>query len=152
VARLASPFGPLERDTGSRPLLSPIAYWTTAAVKGESIEVPGDPAAPRDAVYVGDVAGGVAAILLADRLSHDAYNVGWGRATSAEETVTALRRLFPRLSVAWRRDEVSPWLSAANAPRGPLRNDRLRQDLGWAPQYDLDSGLAAYVHWLRGHA
>jgi UDP-glucose 4-epimerase len=76
VARLASPFGPLERDTGSRPLLSPIAYWARAGLDREPVIVTGNPAHRRDVVYVADVAGGIAAILLADRLPHDAYNVG----------------------------------------------------------------------------
>src|SRR5207249_6651782 len=91
VARLASPFGPFERDTGSRPLLSPIAHWAEAAVKGQPVVVTGDATAERDVVYVGDIAGGIAGILLADRLAHDSYNVGWGRGTSAEEAVAALR-------------------------------------------------------------
>ncbi len=151
VARLASPFGPLERDTGSRPLLSPIAYWATAAVKGEPVVVTGDATARRDAVYVADVASGIAAILLADRLPHDAYNVGWGRSISAEESVAALGRLVSGLKVEWRPAEPSPWHSAANVLRGPLRCDRLRQDLGWQPRYDIDSGLAEYVAWLRRH-
>jgi nucleoside-diphosphate-sugar epimerase len=149
VARLASPFGPLERDTGSRPLLSPIAYWASAAVNGEPIVVTGDAAYRRDLVYVGDIAGGLAAILDAERLPHDAYNIGWGRGTSASEAVAALGRLYPALAVQWRPDQPSPWLNAANVSRGPLRCDRLQQDLGWRARYDLDSGLAEYIGWLR---
>jgi nucleoside-diphosphate-sugar epimerase len=151
VARLAGPFGPFERDTGSRPLLSPMAEWATAAVKGEAVVVSGDATVPRDAVYVGDVAGGIAAILLADRLGYDAYNVGWGRGTSAEQAVAALGRIFPRLRVEWCPERLSPW-SSAGAAAGPLRCDRLRQDLGWQPRYDLDSGLAEYIEWLRRYA
>jgi nucleoside-diphosphate-sugar epimerase len=149
VARLASPFGPFERDTGSRPLLSPMAHWATSAVKGERIVVTGDPTYARDVVYVPDVAGGIAAILLADRLPHDAYNIGWGRGTSAQEAVGALVRICPGLEVDWRSDQASPWLGPGNLPRGPLRCDRLREDLGWRPRYDLPSGLAEYVEWLR---
>jgi nucleoside-diphosphate-sugar epimerase len=151
VARLAGPFGPFERDTGSRPLLSPMAEWATAAVKGEAVVVSGDATVPRDAVYVGDVAGGTAAILLADRLGYDAYNVGWGRGTSAEQAVAALGRIVPRLRVEWCPERLSPW-SGAGATAGPLRCDRLRQDLGWQPRYDLDSGLAEYIEWLRRYA
>ncbi|PYM78727.1 MAG: hypothetical protein DME13_28205 [Candidatus Rokuibacteriota bacterium] len=151
VARLAGPFGPFERDTGSRPLLSPMAEWATAAVNGEAVVVSGDPTVPRDAVYVGDVAGGIAAILLADRLGYDAYNVGWGRGTSAEQAVAALGRIFPKLVVEWCPERRSPW-SSAGAAAGPLRCDRLRQDLGWQPRYDLDSGLAEYIEWLRRYA
>jgi nucleoside-diphosphate-sugar epimerase len=151
VARLASPFGPFERDTGSRPLLSPMACWATNAVKGERIVVTGDPTYARDAVYVADVAGGIATILLADRLPHDAYNIGWGYGTSADEALAALGRICPAMEVERRPDLPSPWLGPGNVARGPLRCDRLRQDLGWRPRYDLASGLADYVAWLLRH-
>ena len=151
VARLASPFGPFERDTGSRPLLSPIARWARAALEGAPVVVTGDAAYRRDVVYAADVAGGIGSVLLTDRLPHDAYNVGWGHGTSAEEVVAALARILPGIQVQWRPDQPSPWLGPGNVARGPLRCDRLRQDLGWQPRYDLDSGLAEYVAWLRRH-
>ena len=35
-------------------------------------------------------------------------------------------------------------------PRGPsLDSSRLRQELGFAPQYDLAQGLAEYLAWIR---
>jgi nucleoside-diphosphate-sugar epimerase len=151
VARLAGPFGPFERDTGSRPLLSPMAGWATAAVKGEPVVVSGSATVPRDTVYVGDVAGGIAAMLFADRLTYDAYNVGWGRGTSAEQAVAALGRIFPGLKVDRCADRPSPW-SGPGAVAGPLCCDRLRQDIGWEPRYDLDSGVAEYIEWLRRYA
>lgn len=151
VTRLCSPFGPFERDTGSRPLLSSVQQWTTAALRGETVRLLGPASLPRDFGYVMDVASGIAAVLLADRLPHVAYNVGWGRTATAEEVLAALRRLVPTLKVE--HDEVaqSPWVGPSNAVRGPLSIDRLRQDLGWYPSYDLDSGLAAYVEWMRGN-
>src|SRR5262249_44582104 len=121
VARLASPFGPFERDTGSRPLLSPMASWAAGAIKGERLVVAGDARYARDAVYVADVASGVAAILRAERLSHDAYNVGWGHGTTAEEALAALARIVRGIEVEWRPDQPSPWLGPGNVARGPLR-------------------------------
>ncbi|MBI3824958.1 MAG: NAD(P)-dependent oxidoreductase [Candidatus Rokubacteria bacterium] len=144
VVRLASPFGPLERDRGARPLLSPIHAWATAALRGEPLRIGGDPTAPRDAIHAADVASAIAAILKSPRLAHDAYNVGWGFGTSAEQAIAALRRLVPGLKV-----DVDPAAPAPWTTRGPLRIDRLRQDLGWTPRHDLDSGLAAYLDWLR---
>ena len=146
VVRLASPFGPFERDTGSRPLLSAIHAWARAAVRGESMRVGGPPTALRDPIYVDDVAAGIAAVLLADRLPHDVYNVGWGRGVTTAETLAALTRLVPAMKFELAPDEPSRWPSLA---RGPLSVERLRRDLGWTPAYDLDSGLAAYVAWLR---
>lgn len=147
VVRLASPFGPFERDTGSRPLLSPIERWATAALRGQPIRVGGPRDFARDAVYAPDVVAGIAAVLLADRLRHDAYNVGWGRNTTSEETASALARVVRGARVEFDAAEPFPWGYSA---RGPLSIDRLRGDLGWTPRHDLESGLRAYVDWLRG--
>jgi nucleoside-diphosphate-sugar epimerase len=146
VVRLASPFGPFERDTGSRPLLSAIHDWAAAAVRGEILHVGGSPTTLRDPVYVADAASGIATVLRAARLPHDVYNVGWGRAVTAETALAALARVVPGVRIERAPDEPSRWPSLT---RGPLSSDRLRRDLGWTPTYDLDSGLVAYIAWLR---
>lgn len=149
VVRLASPFGPFERDTGSRPLLSAIHDWTETALRGEAVRVGGPDSALRDPAYVEDVASGIAAVLLAERLPHDVYNVGWGRGVTTADTLAALARLIPGVNVERSPETPSHWPSLA---RGPLSSERLRRDLGWAPAYDLDSGMAAYLAWLRRQA
>jgi UDP-glucose 4-epimerase len=146
VVRLASPFGPFERDTGSRPLLSAIHDWSRAALRGETVRVGGPPTALRDPVHVEDVASGIAAVLLAGTLPHGVYNVGWGKGATTADTLATLARLIPGMRAEVAPGEPSRWPSLA---RGPLACDRLRRDLGWAPSYDLDSGLAAYLAWLR---
>jgi nucleoside-diphosphate-sugar epimerase len=146
VVRLASPFGAFERDTGSRPLLSAINDWTRAALRGEPLRIGGAPTALRDPIYIDDVASGIAAVVLADRLPHDVYNVGWGRGATTEDTLAALTRLVPGVEIERVPNEPSRWPSLA---RGVLSADRLRRDLGWTPAYDLESGMAAYVAWLR---
>jgi UDP-glucose 4-epimerase len=145
AVRLASPFGPLERDTGSRPLLSPIAYWALSALRGQPIEVAGPKNFMRDAVYAPDIASGIAAVVLADRLPHAIYNVGWGRGTTAEQAIAALTKHVPGVKVEWRPDAPSPW---GMTVRGPLDVSRL-SGLGWRARYDIDSGLAAYLDWIR---
>jgi nucleoside-diphosphate-sugar epimerase len=146
VVRLASPFGAFERDTGSRPLLSAINDWTRAALRGETLRIGGPATALRDPIYLDDVTSGIATVLLADRLPHDVYNVGWGKGATTEDTLAALTRLVPGVRIERVPDEPSRWPALA---RGVLSSDRLRRELGWTPAYDLDSGLAAYVAWLR---
>jgi nucleoside-diphosphate-sugar epimerase len=146
VVRLASPFGAFERDTGSRPLLSAINDWTRTALRGETLRVGGPPDALRDPIYIDDVASGIATVLLADRLPHDVYNVGWGKGATTEDTLAAIARLIPGVKVERVPGEPSRWPSLT---RGVLSAARLRHDLGWSARYDLDSGLAAYVSWLR---
>ena len=146
VVRLASPFGPFERDTGSRPLLSAIHDWATTALAGDVVRVGGPPTALRDPAHVTDVASGIAAVLLAERLPHGVYNVGWGRGATTAETLAVLARLVPGARIEHDPGTPSRWPSLA---RGPLSSDRLRADLGWKPAFDLESGMAAYLTWLK---
>jgi nucleoside-diphosphate-sugar epimerase len=146
VVRLASPFGAFERDTGSRPLLSAINDWTRAALRGETLRIGGPATALRDPIYLDDVASGIAAVVLADRLSHVVYNVSWGKGATTEDTLAAIARAVPGVEIERVPDEPSRWPALT---RGVLSADRLRRDLGWTPRYDLDSGVAAYVGWLR---
>jgi nucleoside-diphosphate-sugar epimerase len=145
VVRLASPFGAFERDTGSRPLLSAINDWTRAALRGETLHIGGPATALRDPIYLDDVASGIAAVLLAERLPHDVYNVGWGRGATTEDTLAAIARVVPGVKIERVPDEPARWPALT---RGVLSADRLRRDLGWTPRYDLDSGVAAYAGWL----
>jgi nucleoside-diphosphate-sugar epimerase len=145
VVRLASPFGAFERDTGSRPLLSAINDWSRAALRGETLRIGGPVTALRDPIYLDDVASGIAAVLLAERLPHDVYNVGWSRGATTEDTLAAIARVVPGVKIERVPDESSRWPALI---RGVLSADRLRRDLGWTPRYDLDSGVAAYVGWL----
>ena len=146
VVRLASPFGAFERDTGSRPLLSAINDWTRAALRGEPLRVGGPGTAMRDPIYLDDVASGIAAVVLADRTTHDVYNVGWGKGATTDDTLAVLAKLVPGVKIERVPQEPSYWPSLA---RGVLSSDRLRRDLGWTPTYDLESGMAAYINWLR---
>jgi NDP-hexose 4-ketoreductase len=120
-----------------------------AALRGDPVRVSGAPSQLRDVVYVADVATAIAAVLLAEALPHRVYNVGWGRGTTAEEILAVLGRLVPGLRVELHPEEPSPYTMVATPPRGPLDADRLHRDLGWVPRYDLESGLRAYVDWLR---
>ena len=138
-----------DRCHGTRPLLSAVHDWAVAAVRGEVLHVGGWGTTLRDPVYVADAASGIASVLLAERLPHDVYNVGWGRAVTAEATLAALARVVPGVRIERAPAEPSRWPSLT---RGPLSSDRLRRDLGWVPAYDLDSGLAAYIAWLRAQA
>jgi len=145
VVRLASPFGAFERDTGSRPLLSAINDWARAVLRGETLRIGGPATELRDPIYLDDVASGIATVLLAERLPHDVYNVGWGRGATTEDTLSAIARAVPGVKIERVPDEPSRWPALT---RGVLSADRLCRDLGWTPRYDLDSGVAAYIGWL----
>ncbi len=150
VVRLTLPFGPMERDTGARALLSPFPAWLRAAAAGEELAVAGLPVG-RDYTYAEDVARGIVAVLDAPRLSYDTYNVSNGVRYTVAEILDAFRDHFGtlRYRVAPEEEGVRQSLGP-RTERGPLNPARLFQDCGYRPSYDLEAGLARYVEWLKG--
>jgi UDP-glucose 4-epimerase len=97
--------------------------------------------------YVEDIARGVELALFAEALPHRVYNLGAGRTYSLEEIVATLKRVVPGADVSIGGE---PHLAIASAMRNaPLDLTRSRAELGYAPEYDLERGLRAYVAALR---
>ncbi len=145
--RLSTPYGPMERITGHRGVMSVLYQWTGQALRGETISLT-DPDAGRDYTYVADIADGVRAVLDAPTLPHDLYNLTAGRWITYSEILDRLKEILPEARV-----EVE--LNTGAAPRssepsrGPLSGHRLYQDLGWTPKYDLAKALTEYLAWRR---
>ncbi len=142
--RLGGPYGPMERVTGHRTNMSQLQQWTGKSLRGESIVM--EPQGARDYTYVGDIAAGIRTILDAPALPHDVYNLASGVGVSLEELVAAFQTVFPDA----RFQEPDPGTVAAPAEparRSLLDTSRIRDDLGFRPQYDLVSGLREYLRW-----
>ncbi len=142
--RLGGPYGPMERVTGHRTNMSQLQQWTGKALRGESIVK--EPQGARDYTYVADIALGIRTILDAPTLPHDVYNLASGVGVSLEELVEAFRAVFPDATF----EEPDPAAVAAfeePARRSLLDTSRIRDDLGYRPQYDLVSGLREYLRW-----
>ncbi|MPZ59852.1 MAG: SDR family NAD(P)-dependent oxidoreductase [Propionibacteriales bacterium] len=145
VARLAQPYGPMERTTGSRAALSPVHDWAVAAIAGDHLCFSaGDLDLGRDYVYVGDVADAVARLATQDRLEHRVYNVSNGERTTLR---SVFERIVARVGDTGVGDGRVNLSSAMERP--VLSPDRLHRDAGWKASTDLDQGVAATVAWLR---
>ncbi len=121
-----------------------------AAIRGASVDF----SLPRsrafaedgaDASYVKDCGRAIALLQLARKLNHHIYNIGSGRATRNREYAAAIRKIIPdaRLDLPQGFD-----------PKGPgrvfeLEVSRLRADTGFAPEFDVQRGVADYISWLR---
>jgi nucleoside-diphosphate-sugar epimerase len=98
--------------------------------------------------YVEDIARGVELALFAAPLAHRVYNLGAGRTYSLQEIIATIQRVVPGADLAVAGE---PHLAIAAALRdAPLDLTRSRAELGYAPEYDLERGLRAYVAALRG--
>ena len=152
--RLSTPYGPMERVTGHRAVMSALYQWTGQVARGEPLSVQADSFDPdegRDYTYVVDTARGLQTILDAPELPHDLYNLTSGPWITYRQILDALAEIVPGSPPA---PSVPAEGAAARArasvpSRGPLSGHRLRQDLGWQPQYDLRAGLVDYLQWRR---
>ena len=152
--RLSTPYGPMERVTGHRAVMSALYQWTGQVARGEPLAVQTDsfdPEEGRDYTYVVDTARGLQAILDAPELPHDLYNLTTGVWITYREILDALAELVPGGSPApaGPADGAAAAARAAVPSRGPLSAHRLRQDIGWQPEYDLRAGLADYLQWRQ---
>ena len=114
-----------------------------AGLAGQPITLYGDGEQTRDFTFVKDI---VAANLAAgDRGTPGAvYNVGGGSRVSVNQVLSIIGRLVGR-PLDIRREETQ---------KGDMRDtfadtSRARADLGFAPEWTLEAGLAAECEWLR---
>ena len=142
VVRLAQPYGPMERATSSRRLLSPIHDWCTACLRGEPLRV-GDGSLARDYTYIDDVVE-VVFRLAVKTPEHQIYNVGCGIDTNLAEVLRVIRRHFP----AARAIPGGAYLNS-NVVRAPLNPMRASKEAKWAPAYSIQQGIEAYLEWLK---
>ncbi|WP_405151458.1 NAD(P)-dependent oxidoreductase [Sphaerisporangium sp. NBC_01403] len=149
--RIGAIWGPLGR--ASSPFFgAPQLVHAAVARRDAGAEAPARPLYADDAIdmcYARDCGRAIALLQTAGRLNHQTYNVGSGRTTTNREVADALIRAVPG---------TTPDLVEGSSPHTPagdahLDISRLRADTGFAPQFDLDRGVADYVHWLRdGHS
>ncbi len=143
-ARLSTPYGPMERVTGHRAVMSVFYHLTGQVVREEPVKADAE-AEARDYTYVADIADGVRAILDAPSLPHDLYNITAGRWITPTDILEELKGVAPEATV----DSASTTGGGQQQGRGPLSAQRLAQDLGWRAKFDLATGLAEYLQWRR---
>ena len=143
--RLSSPYGPMERVTGHRAVMSVFYEWTRDAVRGDPIRI-GDRTASRDYTYVADTAAGICSVLDAPSLSYGEYNVASGPAYTLGQIADALKEVRPSLQIV---DDPTYEVRSLrpDTARGPMDVTRLREDVGFKPAYDLVSGIREYLDW-----
>ena len=151
--RLSTPYGPMERVTGHRAVMSALYQWTGQVARGEPLQVQMDsfdPEEGRDYTYSVDTARGLQAILDAPELPHDLYNLTAGPWITYREILETLAELEPGSPAPAAVAEGAAARARASVPsRGPLSGHRLRQDLGWQPDFDLRGALVDYLQWRR---
>ena len=144
--RLSTPYGPMERVTGHRAVMSVFYDWTGRAVRGGTI-IAEDMDQGRDYIYIADIADGIRAVLDAPALPHGLFNLTTGIWVTFHQILDAVVELSPGISVETPAPKTDA--GADSYSRGPLSGHRLFDDLGWTPKYDLKTGVANYIQWRK---
>lgn len=92
-------------------------------------------------VHVKDVVQGVRKIHTAPRLKHQAYNVGIGQNHSLFEVIEKIKKCIPNADIS-----IGPGLMEDYwVQRSPMDIGRVKNELGYLPEYDLDKGIAEFI-------
>jgi len=134
--RFHNVYGPgMPRNT---PYAGVAAIFRSMLERGETPRVFEDGGQRRDFVHVRDVAAAVtlSAAALPQQAAFRAYNVGTGTVTTIGEVATELARAYggpaPIVTGEYRLGDVRHITASS---------DRLKDELGWKPAYDLQTGL-----------
>ena len=145
-ARATRMYGPLYQ--GVRNLAG---HMVEKAAKGMPILLGNqDPAEAHDIIYAKDAARAVMLLLMAKTLRHRIYNVGFGRLVSLSEFADAIKQLLPKTEIHL-GDGPGPLTST----KTPMDIDacvdisRIREETGFAPEYDPVRGVEHYIRWAR---
>ena len=92
-----------------------------------------------------DVARGIQMLHTAGRLSHRVYNIASGRASSNKDVVEAVLKAVPGAKCAVLKPGRTPGTSIN--PATDL--SRIKTDVGYEPEHTLETGISAYIDWLR---
>jgi UDP-glucose 4-epimerase len=95
-------------------------------------------------LYVRDCAKAISLVHLAPSLKHDIYNISDGESHTLADFAKAIKEEIPsaQIKLGTTRSENDPDLP-------PMSIERIKEDVGFVPDYDLNRGVKAYIDWLR---
>jgi UDP-glucose 4-epimerase len=143
--RIGSPFGPLYHS-----LAAPTSRICHAAAKGMPTDFRGvRRGAPYEeddtgAFYVKDCAKAIQLLQMADKLSHQIYNISGERPMTYSEFTRAVKAVVPDAQVS-----LQPGHSPRHRPRAYMDITRIKESVGYLPQYDMERAVKEYIDWLR---
>lgn len=159
IARLSGVFGPMERVTSGRTIMSAGHAIATAVCAGRPLRVTRRSLdAGGDFLSSEDVADGLVRLVTAPSvaLRHNAYNLAFGTFTDLRELLDSAREAAPELEIEvidgpGDGDEGAIDMDPANrlARWNAYAIDRARADLGWEPR-PLREQVARYLTWVDG--
>ncbi len=139
ILRLANVYGPRQNSKGEAGV---VAIFIDKLLGGEQPFINGNGNQTRDYVYVKDVAR--AFTMAQEKTQSDKFNIG----TSKETTVN---EIFDKIvsEIKIKTEKKYREIKKGEQQRSCLDYRRIKQELNWLPEYDLDEGIKETVLWFR---
>ena len=122
-------------------------YFLPRVLRGEAVVEPAGGDHPCDFTYVADLADGLFRAHTRRPLEHRLFNVTGGVLRTRGDLAAAVRAAVPGAAIA-----LGPGVDPRRHLRGACDLTRARTELGYAPAYTLEAGIAAWAGALRGVA
>lgn len=140
--RYANVYGPRQDPHGEAGV---VAIFSRALVAERAALIHGTGTDTRDYVFVGDVVRANLLALASGRTGH--YNVGTGR----QVDVNTIYSLLAAAAESPRPAQHGP-PRAGDLRASALDASRIREELGWRPEVELERGIAETFAWFRTEA
>lgn len=141
LLRLQNVYGPGQSLTN--PYTGIVSLFSRMAKAGKTIPLYEDGEIVRDFVFIDDVARAVAQMATGVVPSNVAYDIGSGQATTIAQLANMIATIYgapkPKVNGAFRNGDVR----AASADI-----TRTRLELGWSPEWNVQSGVSALCAWI----
>ena len=139
--RYANVFGPRQNVHGEAGV---VAIFSERLLRGDGCTIYGDGGQTRDFVFVGDVVQANVKALTTE------YCGGVNIGTGVETDVNRIYALLAKYSGVDKPAAYGPQ-RAGEQRKSVLANAKAKQVLGWAPQFDVEKGIAETMAWYKSH-
>lgn len=140
VLRFANVYGEWQGDRGEGGVISIFAKKIAA---GDGITVYGDGKQTRDFIYAGDIAAGIRAAMVTEKIN-TAYNLSTRMETSLNELIRIMEDVSQtKVNVSYAAPRTG------DICRSMLDNSRTIECLGWTPETSLSKGLQNTMEYFR---
>jgi UDP-glucose 4-epimerase len=137
VTRPSMIFGP-----GSFSVIAPVTLMVEKVLKEKNVVMPQFyPGWGTDFVYINDCARAIAMVHRAKAPKYRLYNAGSGTSHTLKEVVATIEKVVPGCHIEL-KGQPRP------QPVHTVDMSRLRDEFGYRPEYDLESGIREFAEWV----
>jgi UDP-glucose 4-epimerase len=83
---------------------------------------------------------------MADKVPHRIYNISGEKPVTYREFAGAVKTVVPKAQI-----NLLPGRNPQHKSNAYMDISRIKEDVGYRPQYDVERGVEEYIDWLRRH-